>query len=435
MEMKIATDQKARIVDALEEARHRTNWLLDPVDDERLMKQHNRLMSPLVWDAGHIGVFEELWLVQNMTGSVPIDEERMHLYDAFDNPRWVRGSLPLLNREQVADYRDVVRRRVVEILDEVDLDGDDPLTRDGFVYEMIVQHEHQHNETILQALQLLPDGYRPEWPQPPAGRDVTLDQVQVAAGTYPIGSDGHEPYDNEHPRHEVELRAYEIDRFPVTCGQFRAFIDDGGYERRGLWTDAGWAWRLEDGVIAPKYWRQEEDSWVKNRFGHTVRVEDDHPVMHVSWHEADAYCRWAGCRLPTEFEWEVAAAWDPSSHSQRRYPWGDEPPTPELANLDQRMFGTAPVGAYPKGASALGCEQMLGDVYEWTSSDLVGYPGYRSFPYKEYSEVFFGDEYKVLRGASWATRPAVARNSFRNWDYPIRRQIFCGFRTARDAKR
>lgn len=434
MEMKIATDLKAHIVDALEEARERTNWLLDPVDDERLMKQHNRLMSPLVWDAGHIGVFEELWLVQNLTGSAPIDEERMHLYDAFDNPRWVRGSLPLLNRAEVAAYRSVVRRRVVEILDEMDLDGDDPLTRGGFVYDMIVQHEHQHNETILQALQLLPDGYRPALPQPPAGRDVALDQVQVAAGTYPIGSDGHEPYDNEHPRHEVELAAFEIDRFPVTCGQFRAFIDDGGYERRQLWTDAGWEWRQEDAVAAPKYWRQDGDSWVKDRFGHTVPVEYDHPVMHVSFHEADAYCRWAGRRLPTEFEWEVAAAWNPQTRTQRRYPWGEETPTPTLANLDQAMFGTAPVGAYPKGASALGCEQMLGDVYEWTSSDFVGYPGYQSFPYKEYSEVFFGDEYKVLRGASWATRPAVARNTFRNWDYPIRRQIFCGFRTVRDGR-
>jgi gamma-glutamyl hercynylcysteine S-oxide synthase len=435
MEVKIDTDLKARIVESLEEARGRTKWLLDPVDDERLMKQHNQLMSPLVWDAGHIGVFEELWLVQNLTGSAPINEERMHLYDAFDNPRWVRGSLPLLTRQQVADYRDVVRRRVVEILDEVDLEGDDPLTRGGFVYDMIIQHEHQHNETLLQALQLLPGGYRPELPHPPAGRDAVPDQVPIAAGRYPVGSDDREPYDNEHPRHEVELKAYEIDRFPVTNGQFRAFIDGGGYDRSDLWTHAGWDWRQEHGVVAPMYWRHDEDSWVTDRFGHTVPVEDDHPVMHVSFHEAEAYCRWSGRRLPTEFEWEVAASWDPRSHSQRRYPWGEEPPTPELANLDQLMFGTAPVGAYPKGASALGCEQMLGDVYEWTSSDFVGYPGYTSFPYKEYSEVFFGDEYKVLRGASWATRPRVARNSFRNWDYPIRRQIFCGFRTARDAQR
>jgi iron(II)-dependent oxidoreductase len=433
MDVKIDTDLKARIIDDLEEGRERTDALLNPVDDERLMKQQNRLMSPLVWDAGHIGVFEELWLVQNLTGSAPIDEARMHFYDAFDNPRWVRGSLPLLNREEVARYRDVVRRRAVEILDEIDLEGDDPLTRDGFVYDMIVQHEHQHNETILQALQLLPGGYKPAISDPPPGREVVLDRVDVAAGDYPIGCDSHEPYDNEHPRHTVRLRAYDIDRFPVTCGQFLEFIDDGGYRRQELWTDAGWAWRDEEEAVAPMYWRLEEASWVRDRFGHTVTVEDDHPVMHVSFHEAEAYCRWAGRRLPSEFEWEVAAAWDPQSRTHRRYPWGDRPPTAELANLDQRMFGTAPVGAYPDGASALGCEQMLGDVYEWTSSDFAGYPGYASFPYKEYSEVFFGDEYKVLRGASWATRPRVARNTFRNWDYPIRRQIFCGFRTAGDA--
>src|SRR5258708_6835976 len=184
MELEVDTDLKTRIVEALEEARARTNWLLDPVDDERLVQQHNRLMSPLVWDAGHIGVFEELWLVQNLTGSAPMDGERMHTYDAFDNPRWVRGSLPLLNRGEVAAYRDVVRRRAVEILDEVDLEGNDPLTRGGFVYDMIVQHEHQHNETILQALQRLPGGYQPELPDLPAGREVALGPVPVAAGAY-----------------------------------------------------------------------------------------------------------------------------------------------------------------------------------------------------------------------------------------------------------
>ncbi|HXA43141.1 MAG TPA: ergothioneine biosynthesis protein EgtB [Candidatus Solibacter sp.] len=433
MELKTATDRKSQIIDDLEEARARTNQLLDPVDDERLMKQQNRLMSPLVWDAGHIGVFEELWLVQSLTGSAPIDEQRMHLYDAFDNPRWVRGSLPLLNRQEVAEYRDVVRRRAVEILDEVDLEGEDQLTRNGFVYDMIVQHEHQHNETILQALQLLPGGYRPVVPEPPRAREVVLDGVAVPAGEYPIGSDSHEPYDNEHPLHSVRLRAYDIDRFPVTCGQYLAFIDDSGYSRRELWSEAGWAWRAEEKAVAPMYWRRDESGWVRDQFGHLVAVESNHPVMHVSFHEAEAYCRWAGRRLPTEFEWEVAAAWDPQSRKQRRYPWGDEEPNRELANLDQRLFGTAPVGAFPQGASALGCEQMLGDVYEWTTSEFVGYPGYTSFPYKEYSEVFFGDEYKVLRGASWATRPRVARNTFRNWDYPIRRQIFSGFRTAGDA--
>jgi iron(II)-dependent oxidoreductase len=157
------------------------------------------------------------------------------------------------------------------------------------------------------------------------------------------------------------------------------------------------------------------------------------PVCHVCYHEAEAYARFAGKRLPTEAEWEAAASWDPATGAARRYPWGDEPWTPELANLDQLGFDTASVGAYPRNVSPLGCYGMIGDVWEWTASDLHGYPGFEPFPYREYSEAFFGTEYKVLRGGSWATRPGAVRVTFRNWDYPIRRQIFSGFRCARDA--
>jgi iron(II)-dependent oxidoreductase len=423
---------KERIVADLENARARTDALLGRVDDERLHKQHNKLMSPLIWDAGHVGVYEELWLVMNTAGSAAINEPRMHFYDAFDNPRGVRGDLPLMRRDEVSEYRDTVRRRALGILEEVDLAGEDPLTAFGYVYELVIQHENQHNETILQALQLLPGGYKPELPTPPPGRDVKLDQVRVPAGRYPVGNDEHAPYDNEHPRHEVEVRGFAIDRFPVTCGQYLEFIDDGGYGRIDLWSPAGWEWHEETDILAPMHWRHDGGGWVTDRFGHIVPVELDHPVVHVSYHEAEAYCRWARRRLPTEFEWEVAAAWDPAAGSQRRYPWGDNEPTPELCNIEQRMFGTGPIGAYPRGASAFGCEQMLGDVYEWTSSEFRAYPGFVSFPYPQYSEVFFGDEYKVLRGASWATCPRVARCTFRNWDYPIRRQIFAGFRTVSD---
>ena len=423
---------KSRAAAGLADARARTEWLLDRVDDERLHKQHNKLMSPLVWDEGHVGVYEELWLVMNLSGSAAMDEPRMHLYDAFENPRAVRGDLPLMRRNEVKAYCATVRRRALDLLDELDLSTSDPLLHNGYVYSMVIQHENQHDETLLQALQLLPGGYRPDLPQSPMATAVELDQVRVPAGTYPIGSDNHEPYDNEHPWHHVELSEYAIDRYPVTCGQYREFIEAGGYERPDLWTDAGWTWRQQTGVTAPSYWRKDGENWLKDQFGHLLAVAWDHPVMHVNFHEAEAYCRWAGRRLPTEFEWEVAASWDPKAGKQRRYPWGDEEPTPDHANLDQKMFGTASVGAYPAGVSALGCAQMLGDVYEWTSSNFVGYPGFRSFPYKQYSEVFFGTEYRVLRGASWATRPAVARNSFRNWDYPIRRQIFSGFRTVSD---
>jgi iron(II)-dependent oxidoreductase len=387
-------------------------------------------MSPLVWDAGHVGVYEELWLVMNVSGSAAINEPRMRFYDAFENPRATRGELPLMGRTEVEKYRDEVRRRVYDILDEIDLGCADPLVADGFVYAMVVQHESQHNETLLQALQMMPGGYDAERALLPAGRGVRLDQVTVPMGNYPIGSDAHRPYDNEHPRHVVELAEFSIDRFPVTCGQYIAFIEDGGYQRPELWSPTGWEWRGGEGVTAPAYWRGEGTEWYRDSFGRSQRVEPDRPVMHVCWYEADAYARWTGRRLPTEFEWEVAAAWDPGTGTMRSYPWGNAPWRPDLANLDQRGFDTSPVGAYPAGASALGCEQMLGDVYEWTSSDFLGYPGFRSFPYPQYSEVFFGGEYKVLRGASWATRPSVARNTFRNWDYPIRRQIFSGFRTA-----
>jgi iron(II)-dependent oxidoreductase len=353
----------------------------------------------------------------------------MHHYDAFENPRRVRASLPLMSRDEVASYRGVVDAMSLGLLEEADVDGNpDPLLRRGYVYDMIVQHEHQHSETMLQTLQLMQGSYGVTLPVLPHGREVALDTVTIPAGRYPIGSDEHAPYDNEHPLVWVELDGFSIDRFPVTCGQYAAFVEDGGYSRSELWSPAGWEWLQDAGIAAPKHWQRQDGEWWTRRFGHSVRVDMQTPVMHVCWHEAQAYCRWAGRRLPTEAEWEAAATWDARAQRKRRYPWGDDPPTPEHANLDQRMYGAAPVGAYPRGASAFGCEQMAGDVWEWTSSDFGPYPGFRAFPYREYSEVFFGPEYKVLRGASWAARASVSRATFRNWDYPIRRQIFAGFR-------
>jgi iron(II)-dependent oxidoreductase len=427
------SDLKRRIAADLEEARRRTHELLLPVDDERLMTQHDPLLSPLAWDYGHIGVFEELWLVQSLSDS-PADEELLHAYNAIENPRHTRRRLELMDRERTLVYLADVRQRVLALLDEVDLEAADPLLRGGFVYDMIVQHEHQHDETILQALQLLPGGYLGQLPAPPAGRAAEPDMVPVPAGRYPIGSDGHEPYDNEHPRHEVELDAFRIDRVPVTNGDFLRFMADGGYARQELWSASGWEWILTFAAEAPEYWARDGGGWQVSRFGLSVPVEPERPVMHVCWFEAEAYANWAGKRLPTEEEWEVAASWDPAQGRPRRHPWGDDPATARLANLDQRLYGPAPAGAYPDGASALGCEQMLGDVWEWTASDFVGYPGFRPFPYPEYSEAFFGGPFKVLRGGSWATRPRVARGTFRNWDSPLKRQIFSGFRCAADAR-
>jgi iron(II)-dependent oxidoreductase len=212
-----------------------------------------------------------------------------------------------------------------------------------------------------------------------------------------------------------------------------AFVESGGYREPRWWSPAGWAWREEGGVSYPGGWNREgAGSWSQIRFGRRNDMVLDEPVEHVCWYEADAFARWRGKRLPTEAEWEKAASWG-SDGRKRSYPWGDEEPTPAVANLGQRHIGPARVGAYPAGVSPWGCHQMIGDVWEWTASDFQPHPGFASFPYREYSEVFYGKDYKVLKGGSWATHPTAVRATFRNWDYPIRRQIFTGFRCARDA--
>jgi iron(II)-dependent oxidoreductase len=257
--------------------------------------------------------------------------------------------------------------------------------------------------------------------------------VFVPAGPFIMGTDDRiRDYDNERPAHQVHVPDFSIDTTPVTSGRYREFIEDGGYQKRALWTDAGWAWREEAGLVAPQFWERTGGDWCVDTFGHQRPLNPATPVQHVCFHEAQAFARWAGKRLPTEAEWEKAASWDPVTGVKRRYPWGDEPPTPEHANLDQLSFAPAEVGAYPLGVSAYGCHQMIGDVWEWVDTDFAGYPGFVAWPYQEYSEVFFGPDYKMLRGGSWAVRPGVIRNTFRNWDYAIRRRIFSGFRCARD---
>jgi gamma-glutamyl hercynylcysteine S-oxide synthase len=293
-----------------------------------------------------------------------------------------------------------VRERTLEVLGRIDLDGGDPLLADGFVYEMLLAHEHQHNETMLQLLQMI-ESYEPVEVDRAAAAEPVSDgpeMVRVDGGVHQIGAtDEGFAYDNERPRHPVELAPFWIDRTPVTNGAYIEFIED---------TDAE----------PPMYWERDGDGWTRTVMGRTEEVDPRLPVIHVSWHEADAFARWAGKRLPTEPEWEAAAA----GASRER------------ANLDQLSFGCAPAGAYGDAPADCGAVQMLGDVWEWTSSEFTGYPGFEAFPYPEYSEVFFGDEHKVLRGGAWASRRDVIRTSFRNWDLPVRRQIFSGIRCAKD---
>ena len=421
---------------ALGDARRRTLGLLEPVPEPLLSRQHSELLSPMVWDLAHIANYEDLWLLRGL-GAEGVGATYDGVYDAFLHPRRTRGRLAMLDLAGARAYGDEVRDRVLDLLERRGADGDDPLLAGGFVYGMVVQHEHQHDETLLAALNLLPEGYEGlalERP-PPTAPGLPSHECLVPGGTYAIGTST-DPwaYDNERPRHEIEVAPFAIDAAPVTNRAWAAFIATGGYDDRRHWSPTGWEWRQEAGLERPLGWEPDgAGGWLRNRFGRIEPVPLDEPVQHVCWYEADAFARWSGRRLPTEVEWEVAATCDPATGAKRRHPWGDDPWRPGLANLGQQRLGPDPVGSHPDGCSPVGCFAMEGDVWEWTSSGFEAWPGTTAFPYREYSEVFYGGDYKVLRGGSWATSPMACRGTFRNWDHPIRRQIFCGLRTARDA--
>jgi iron(II)-dependent oxidoreductase len=425
---------KERIANELIRTRRRSDALTGAVEADDLMRQHSPLMSPLVWDYAHIGNQEELWLVRDVGRREPIRADIDTLYDAFQHPRRERPQLPLLGPAEARSYVGTVREKVFDVLDATALSGR-RLVDQGFAFGMIVQHEQQHDETMMATHQLRSGApaLHAAPPRPARAEDLP-DEVLVPEGTFTMGTDVEAwALDNERPARAVHTPAYWIDTVPVANGDYIAFIDDGGYDDPQWWTPQGWAQRVDAGMRAPLFWRREGAQWWRRRFGVDEPVPLDEPVQHVCWYEADAYARWAGKRLPTEAEWEKATRWDPASGRSRRYPWGDDDPTSAHANLGGAHLQPAPVGSYPAGASPLGVHQLIGDVWEWTASDFTRPPGFVAFPYREYSEVFFGPEYKVLRGGSWAADRAAVRGTFRNWDYPIRRQIFSGFRCARDA--
>ncbi|CAL9659579.1 ergothioneine biosynthesis protein EgtB [Streptomyces sp. enrichment culture] len=426
---------RERALATLLTARERTTLLTSCVEGPDLTAQVSPLMSPLVWDLAHIGNQEEQWLLRAVAGHEAIRPEIDTLYDAFEHPRSERPSLPLLAPDEARRYAADVRGRALDVLESTAFDGS-RLTEAGFAFGMIAQHEQQHDETMLITHQLRRGPQALTAPDPdPAPLFTGPSEVLVPGGPFTMGTSA-EPWalDNERPAHRREVAPYFIDTVPVTNGAYLAFVDDGGYDDPRWWTPEGWDHIRRHSVTAPLFWRRDRGQWLRRRFGVTEVVPADEPVLHVCWYEADAYARWAGRRLPTEAEWEKAARYDPVTGGARRYPWGDADPGPEHANLGQRHLRPAPAGSYPAGASPLGVRQLIGDVWEWTSSDFAPYPGFRAFPYREYSEVFFGPDYKVLRGGSFAVDAVACRGTFRNWDYPIRRQIFSGFRTARSAE-
>jgi iron(II)-dependent oxidoreductase len=358
----------------LEEVRASTLALISGISNEDLERVHSPIMSPLVWDLGHIAAYEDLWLAHRHAGLELLRPDLAECYDAFETPRAVRGEIEALGPAEARDYLAAVRARTAEAIER---DG----LGDGIVYEMVLRHERQHSETMRQTMaiaDLLPPADRSKLETPlPGLQDVEQEWIELPAGPFAMGASGEGfAYDNERPRHTVDVDAFQIARRPVSNGSWMGFSEGGGYERREWWSDEGWAWKQEYDIT------------------HHPQIAAGHPeapVCHVSWFESDAFARAHDARLPTEAEWEKAAS------CEREAP------------------------------------AAIGLVWEWTSSTFHGYPGFTAYPYREYSEVFFGEDYRVLRGGSWATHPSVATLTFRNWDLPQRRQIFAGVRLARDS--
>jgi len=429
--------RKKRASRQWEESRQATNELLSAVPDPLLEAQHSRLMSPLVWDLGHIANFENQWISTATATSRTADlRAQDHLFEATAHARADRLKLDLPNateaREQLQQIREDSRRR----LRAPGKNAPARLLDNGLVLEMLAQHEAQHGETMLQSIGLI-DGFA--WPRPlrnpsPEEHTPARGMAIIPAGAYSIGAatDGF-TYDNESPRHTRELASFAIALAPVTNREFLGFVEAGGYRRPEFWSAAGNCWREKAGVETPLGWQQINGEWHTTTMGHHRRLPHHEAVIHVSYFEAAAYAKFRGKRLPTEFEWEVAASADLETGEPRIYPWGGREPHPGLADLDQSRPHPQTVGSLPEGRSFFGCEQMMGGVWEWTSSEFKPYPGFQAFPYEEYSAVHFDQGYRVLRGGSWATRGVAIRNSFRNWDLPERRQIFSGLRLAADA--
>jgi iron(II)-dependent oxidoreductase len=343
------------------EVRERTFRLVAHLDEERLTAVLSPIMSPLAWDLGHVAAYEDLWLNHRLAGRELLREDLAALYDAFETPRQVRGGLEFLRGDELHEYMAAVRALAVEA----------PVT-DGELHELVIRHELQHTETMLQAMRLA-GTTPPSFIGPSRVNGSGLEMVEVAEGPVEIGSGpAGFAYDNERPRHSEDTSRFTIGRTPVTNATWLAFAEGGGYERREWWSDEGWAWKEEYDITHPE----------------TAETGDpDAPVVHITWFEADAFARAHEARLPTEIEWEKASTWG-------------------------QLEGT-------------------GEVWEWTESHFTGYPGFVARPYREYSQVFFGDRYRVLRGGSRATHPRVASPQFRNWDLPERRQLFAGVRIAR----
>jgi iron(II)-dependent oxidoreductase len=425
----------------MERTRARTLALFDLAREEDLHESPGFGFRPIIWHLAHIGVFEAYWLLQRLKGEDAPDERYQRIFDPINTPREESKNLPA--RREMEDYLTRVRERSLRHLVETEFSEADPLQRDAYLFRLVLEHEQQHQETLAYLFQLLNPSKktRPVAVETPERRESkdsanapapSQEMVTIAGGDFLLGAtaDGF-VYDNELPPHTVHVPAFKLDRLPTTNEEYAHFIKEGGYTRREWWSDEGWDWRERENWTSPLYWTQLNGGWGVQGMFETNSMSAQHPVTGVSWYEAEAYARFMKKRLPTEAEWEKAAGGDGKGvEHKRRFSWGDDLPSPALCNFDYHFWGTTAVGSFPDGASACGCLDMTGNVWEWTSSPFAGYPGFKAFPYPEYSEVWFDGDHRVLKGGSWATRGSLLRISFRNFFRRHFRIAFAGIRCA-----
>jgi len=418
--------QSRDLIAMLSGARERTLALVADLSDEQLRVPCIDIINPPVWEIGHVAWFQERWALRHLRGLEPIRPDADSFWDSAAVAHDTRWEVPLPSRGETLGYMQQVLDRVLERLDREEVSR-----QEAYFHWLAAMHEDMHGEAFTYTRQTL--GY----PAPTlsgqveaarAVEDLSEEDAFVPSGCYLLGAERGElfVFDNEkwaHPRH---VQPFAISRTTVTNAQFAAFVDDGGYRHEKCWSEEGWQWRQQAQASCPVYWSADGSRWIVRQFDQTAPLAPELPIIHVNWYEADAYCRWAGRRLPAEAEWELAAT---GFEGKRRFPWGDGRPTGERAHLDARTSGCIPASALSGSESVFGCRQMIGNVWEWTATDFLPYPGFIVDPYKEYSEPWFGSERKVLRGGCWATPSRLIRNTWRNYFTKERRDIFAGFRT------
>ena len=436
--MQSTRERVERLTQMLVDSRRRTLELGGDLSEEQMMGPQLRIVNPPLWEIGHLAWFQERWNLRRVTDEEfapsSILKQGDELYDSMEVAHDARWDLPLLSHQETLLY-------MQQVLDETlhKLRAEGPTPEADYFARLATFHEDMHGEAFTYTRQThgLPappiSDYDPAIPDAQPNGSPRGD-AEVPGGTFMLGAteDMGFVFDNEKWAHPVQIPPFAIARAPVTNEQFRSFVEDGSYRNRELWGEQGLRWLEETGAGHPAYWSRVSDGWHQRHFDKTAPLNPHAPVIHVSWYEAEAYCRWAGRRLPTEAEWEMAASAGPgvagTDGRKRLYPWGETPPGPRLANLDGNLLGPVDVAAFPEGDSAFGCRQMMGNVWEWCSDDFGPYPGFVPDPYKEYSEPWFGEQ-KVQRGGSWATRSRMMRNTWRNFALPDRRDLFVGFRT------